>query len=85
MLRKANTREEASSPTTSTSGLRTYGSSPSSGELTLKLQDPRYLKDAVDYEHTDSDDARMAVTEDARLAVAEPDSAQASPPRLPGV
>ena len=83
-----NTRGETSSPAKSTSGLRTYGSPPSSGERTLSPPDSTSLKEGVDYEHTDLGDARMAAAEDKRLvaaenapiAAAETDSAQASPP-----
>ena len=87
MSQTAIAREKASSPSRSTSGLRTYGSPPTSGERALKLPDPAYLEDVVDYEHTDLEDARMAAAEDerlaaaedARLAAAEPDSSPSLP------
>ena len=58
--------------------LEVYGSSPSSGERTLELPDPETLENAVDLEHTDSEDSRMAAAEDERLAAAGSDSVQCS-------
>ncbi|MEP5496657.1 MAG: hypothetical protein ABJP93_20680, partial [Marinobacter sp.] len=79
----AKAREESPSPARSPSGLRTYGSSASSGERTPEPPGPTTLDDAVDSEPSDPEDEWLATAKDAGLAVEDPDSTQPPPPRLP--
>ena len=81
MSRTAKAKEESPSPARSASGLRTYGSSPSSGERTPQLPRPTDLDDAVDYEARDSEDEKRTATKGTARGT-ELDGDQAPPPQL---